>query len=224
MGAWRTVYAQKFWDGTRSVTRKKTWAQLAAATALFAGSVSNAQEQVQSSGLFSYNYLFTSLAMTELDSGGIELGGSFEVTQRVHVFASYQNWELGENVDRSIFQIGGGYRWDLSSSVDAFARLSFGDSDLDGPGRASIDDEGILVSGGLRGWITDDVELSGELLLDDSLGSDVEVVVEFGGQYYVDDRFSLGGRIRVDEDEMTLFLGGRFYFRGFSRSPDPDGE
>ena len=199
------------------MTGKKICAHMTVAAALLVGPIASAQEEDQSFGALPYNYLFASLAMTELDSGGIELGGSFEITQRIHVFVSYQDWELGENTDRSLLQIGGGYRWDLSTNLDAFARLSFGDSDLDRSGRASIDDEGILMSGGLRGWMTDQLELSGEVILDDSLGSDVDVALEFGGQYYVDDQLSVGGRIRLDEDETTLFLGGRFYFRGSGR-------
>ena len=203
------------------MTRKKTLAQLMGVAILFVASVASAQEQ--SFGPLPYDYLFASLVVTELDSGGIELGGSFGVAERIHVFGSYQDWELGDNVDRSILQLGAGYRWDVSPNVDLVARLSLASSERDRPRRAAVDDEGFIISGILRGWITDQVELSGEVLLDDSLGSDIDAVLEFGGQYYVNDQFSVGGRIRVDEDETTLFLGGRFYFRGLGRSSDPGG-
>ena len=187
---------------------------LSSVIAMFGASVS---AQQPSFGPLSYDYLLASYVINDLDSGGLELGASFEVAERVHAFASYQDWELNERVDRSILQIGAGYRWDLSANLDLVARVALADSDLDGPGPFSVDDEGLILSGMLRTWIAPNVELAGELMLDDSLGSDLETVLEFGGQYHLNERFSVGGRIRVDDDETTLFLGGRFYFRVASR-------
>jgi len=188
-----------------------------AACALLLG-VSAAAAQERDFGPLTYDYVIANLGLTALDNGGIELGGSVAVADRVHVFGGYQDWELGSGADRSILQLGAGYRWDLAPNLDLAARVALASSDLDRRQQLDLDDEGLIVSGLLRGWIADRVELSGELLLDDSLGSDVETVLEFGGQYYVNDEFSVGGRIRVDEDETSLFLGGRFYFRGWRRS------
>jgi hypothetical protein len=182
--------------------------------------VSAAVAQERDFGPLTYDYLIANLGLTALDNGGIELGGSVAVADRVHVFGGYQDWELGSGADRSILQLGAGYRWDLAPNLDLAARVALASSDLDRRQQLDLDDEGLIISGLLRGWIADRVELSGELLLDDSLGSDIETVLEFGGQYYVNDEFSVGGRIRVDEDETSLFLGGRFYFRGWRRSAE----
>ena len=158
----------------------------------------------------SYDFVVGGLAITELDSGGFELGGSFTIAPHVHLFGRYQDWELGETVDRSILQIGAGYYWDISQNLDLVAGASFAKSEIDFP----IDDDGLILTAGLRGWITEQVELSSFLHLDDSLGSNVETAIEVGFQYFADSDFSLGARARVDEDDTTLFLGVRFYFRG----------
>ena len=182
--------------------------------------VSAAAAQERDFGPLTYDYVTGNLGLTALDNGGVELGGSVAIADRVHLFGGYQDWELGSGADRSILQLGAGYRWDLAPNLDLAARAALASSDLDRRQQADLDDEGLIISGLLRGWIADRVELSGELLLDDSLGSDIETVLEFGGQYYVNDEFSVGGRIRVDEDETSLFLGGRFYFRGWRRSAE----
>lgn len=165
-----------------------------------------------------YDYVFAGLAITELDSGGLEFGGSFTVAPNVHIFGSYQDWELNENADRSLLQIGGAYHWDISPNLDIVGKVAFGDSELDRRNRRDVDDSGLILGVGLRGWLRDEIELSGEILLDDSLGSDIDTVVEIGGQYFTSPDFSLSGRIRVDEEETTLFLGVRF---NFGRSGQP---
>jgi hypothetical protein len=191
------------------MTYKTVFSICAAASALVAP-LAGAQQQTDRP--LDYDYVFGSLAITELDSGGLEIGGSFALAQNFHLFGGYQDWELNDNVDRSILQVGGGYHWDLSQNLDLTVGLALAKSELDTPGPGEFDDEGLILSAGLRGWITDQVELSGEILLDDSLGSDVESVLEVGGQYHLSDQMSLGGRVRVDEEETTLFLGGRFHF------------
>jgi hypothetical protein len=176
-----------------------------------------ADAQVQPDRRLTYDYLLANYALTDLDSGGLEIGGSFNVPTRMHVFFLYQEWDLGP-VDRSTLQIGAGYRWRLSPRVDLAAQLAVAETEIERPGPApDVDEEGIILSGLLRGWATDRLELSGALLFDDSVGGRVDTVVEFGGQYYLQRNFSVGGRIRVDDDETTLFLGGRFNFGRASR-------
>jgi hypothetical protein len=159
-----------------------------------------------------YDFAHASIAVTELDSGGLEGGVSFTVAPNLHVFASYQDWEVNNNVDRSILQVGAGYHWDIAENLDLVVSVAFADSEIDPPGPAKRDDTGPILSAGLRGWLTNAVELSGTILVDDSLNPGSDTVLELGGQYYMSDQFSLGGRARIDENETTLFFGGRFYF------------
>jgi hypothetical protein len=159
-----------------------------------------------------YDYVFANYALTELDSGGVELGGSIEVARRIHVFGAYQDWEVDDDFDRTAFHVGGGYHWTLSPRVDFVAKLAYVNTELDLSNQASdLDEEGLFVSGEIRSWVGQRIELSGELFLDDSL-DDLETVVELGAQFHRKNTRSLGGRLRVDEEDTTLLLGARFYF------------
>lgn len=178
---------------------------------MIGASGAGAQVQQQGYGPFPYNHAYVNYAMTELSSGGYEIGGSVDVANRIHAFASYQDWELSRNVDRRTIQLGAGYRWALSPNVDAIGHLAWADNRIRRPG-PNLDDEGLIAGGTLRGWASRNLELSGSVLLDSSIGSGVDPVLEFGGQYYFNGSFSLGGRIRMDEDDSTVFLGGRYHF------------
>lgn len=178
----------------------------------------SAGAQTNNYGPFPYDYGYANLALSDLDSGGIEIGGSVEVATRVHVFAAFQDWDLDNNFERSAFRVGGGYRWAISPTMDLVAKLAYADTEFDPPGRArNVDDQGLIASGQLRAWMSSDVEIWGELSLDDSFGSDLETVLEVGAQYFLDNNFSVGGRIRVDDDDTILLFGGRFYFGRSSR-------
>lgn len=168
-------------------------------------------------GPLPYDYFTANLVLTELDETGLDIGASFEVANRTHLFAGYTDYELGAGVDRSMLRLGGGYRWGLSPNVDFVAKLAIGQTEIDPPGPGDFEDEGLVVSGEIRGWVNRSLELSGELFLDDTIGSDVETILDFGAQYYLRGGLSLGGRIRVDEDDTSLFLGGRFYFGNSAR-------
>jgi hypothetical protein len=184
---------------------------LAAILALFTMPLAQAQQE-QNDKPSSYDFAFGSLALTELDSLGLEIGGSFSLARQVYLFGSYQDWEVGEVVDRSILRIGGGYYWDISENLDLDVGAALADSELDRPGFNDLDDDGLILHAGLRGWASPVVELSSFIFLDDSLGSDSETVLELGGQYFTRNDFSFGGRVRIDEDDTTLFFGVRFYF------------
>jgi hypothetical protein len=159
-----------------------------------------------------YDYVFANYALTELDSGGIELGGSIEVANRIHVFGAYQDWEVDDDFDRTAFHVGGGYHWTLSSKTDLVVKLAYANTELDLSNQSTdLDEEGLFVSGEIRSWVGQRLELSGELFLDDSL-DDLETVVELGAQFHRKNTLSFGGRLRIDEEDTTLLLGARFYF------------
>jgi hypothetical protein len=183
--------------------------QLAAIGGVLAAVSAGAQEANRP---LPYDYVFANYAMTELDSGGIELGGSIEVASRIHVFGAYQDWEVDDDFDRTAFHVGGGYHWTLSPRTDFVAKLAYVQTDLDLSSQGSdLDEEGLIASGEFRAWVGQRLELSGELFFDDSL-DDLETVVELGAQLHRKNTLSFGGRVRIDEEDTTLLLGARFYF------------
>lgn len=167
-----------------------------------------------------YDYVGASLAFPELDEIGIWLEGSTTVARDLVVFGQYFNYDPNDRFKQSTLQIGVGHIWPLRANIDFIASISYSANDIDTPGRGEIEEEGVVFGGQLRGWATDRLELSGGLMLDNSLGSSTDTVVELGVQYLTEDRLSYGGRIRIDEDDSTVSMGLRFYF-GASRRPLP---
>jgi hypothetical protein len=169
-------------------------------------------------GPLRYDYVAANLAVPELDEIGIEVDGSTAVTEDLVVFGRYRDFEPDAGVEQQSVQIGVGYVWKIQPSLDLMASLSYADNDIDLRGLPLRKEEGLILGGHARGWMTGRVELAGSVLLDNSKGSDTDTIVEFGLQYFRQASWSVGGRIRDDDDATTLFLGVRFYF-GASRRP-----
>jgi hypothetical protein len=169
-------------------------------------------------GPIRYDYVATTLAVPELDEIGVEIEGSTAVTRNLVVFGRYRDFKPDNRIDLESMEIGVGRFWQIQPSLDFIASLSYATSDIDLRGRPTADDEGLILGGHVRGWMTGRVELAGSVLLDNSKGSGTDTVLEFGVQYFRRSNWSFGGRIRDDDDSTTLFLGTRFYF-GASRRP-----
>lgn len=166
-------------------------------------------------GPLRWDYVAASLAIPELDELGIEVEGSTAVTERLVVFGGYRDFDPDGRYGRETVQIGVGHLWDLRPNLDFLLSASYADNDIDRPGR-DRSEEGVIIGGHFRGWLTSSFEINGAVLLDNSAGSSTDTVLEVGGQYFDRANLSYGGRIRVDENDTALFLGVRFYF-GASR-------
>lgn len=169
----------------------------------------------QGFGPLRYDYVAATLVVPKLNRIGVEFEGSTAVTKNLVVFGSYRDYKPADRLDRQTAAIGVGYRWNLRPSMDLMASLSYADNKFERQGLKSSD-EGLVLAGQVRGWVSAKVELNGAVMLDGSVGSGTDTALEFGGQYFHHPNSSFGGRVRIDEDDTTVFLGLRFYF-GASR-------
>jgi hypothetical protein len=169
----------------------------------------------QGFGPIRWDYVAANLIASELDDIGIELEGSTAVTRNLVVFGSYRDYEPDGRIDRETLQIGVGHRWNARPNLDFLLSLSYADNEIDRRMRNS-DEEGLILGAHLRGWLSQRFELSGAVLLDNSIGSSTDVVIELGAQFFSGPNVSFGGRIRADEHDEVLAGGIRFYF-GASR-------
>lgn len=174
---------------------------------------SSAYGQAQGLKNFPYDYVEADYVNTELDAGGLELTGSLALRPDVRIAAAYLDQSFGGGVDRSQLRVSAGYHFELKPKLDLLLDLGYGSSSTGRRNRSDINDHGFILGARLRGWMTSDVELAGAVLLDDSNGPGGNLVLEFGGQYYLREALSIGGRVRTDDDATALFLGARFYFR-----------
>jgi hypothetical protein len=170
----------------------------------------------QGFGAVRWDYVAASVVAPEMDEFGYELKGSTAVTDNLVVFGSFLDFEPNEDVDRKLLAIGVGRRWNVRPNIDIMASASFGDNELVERG-IEVEEDGVIVSFDVRGWATARIELNGAVLLDNSAGSNTEVVMEVGAEFDGRRNVSYGGRIRNDESDTTLIAGLRFYFGASSR-------
>ncbi len=171
-------------------------------------------------GDLSYNYIeagfqrieFDDVAGVDVDGDGFGIGGSFELNDDWFIRAGYSTADLDFGIDLDQTILGIGYRADISPATDVFATVSYVRADVSATGFGSFDDDGFGISVGVRGMLTDKVELSGSIgYIDLDEGGD-GTSVSAGGLYNFTDMFAAGVGIEVDEDVTTFGILGRLYF------------
>ena len=168
----------------------------------------------------SYNYIQGSYEEVELDiSGGPDadgdgygISGSFEVGESFYVFADYTKADFDFGVDADELFAGVGYHFGVSDNVDLFTNLSWVRAEVDAPGFGSVDDDGFGVAVGLRGNVSDLIELVGSVNYTD-LGDGGDTTAIAGGVWFnVTDNFALGVEASFDDDLTTYSAAARLYF------------
>jgi hypothetical protein len=166
----------------------------------------------------SYTYVRLAYVNTEIDVGpmdvdgdGLELDGSFGFANNVFAFGTYSDLDLDFDIDASLLEIGAGYHHRITPKVDLVGRLGFVRADIDGSSR-DADDDGLLLSGGVRSRITDSIEGRAALNIRTTDAGANDTELDLGGDYYVTDRITVGLGLRLGSDATTWFLGGRYSF------------
>jgi opacity protein-like surface antigen len=169
----------------------------------------------------SYNYIELGYQNAEFDEdiGGLDVDGdgygirgSFEVGESWFIAASYSALDFDFGVDLDRLGIGAGFHMPISDRVDFFAALSFLTFEASASGFGSVDEDGYGVNAGLRGLVTDKLELNGHVAYSD-LGDDMDgTAIGAGALYNLTDNFALGVEIEAEEDVTLYGIGARFYF------------
>lgn len=186
---------------------------ITAATIAALGLVSSAYAQDDLSYSFlELGYVSSEIDDLDVDGNGFGLRGSYAFTDTFHGFASYTDQDYDFNVGVSQFEVGAGMNWELTPKLDFVGTLSYLDASIDVPGFGSVDDNGLALGAGVRGLVTEVLELRGGLkYVDfDDAGSDTTFGV--GARYYFTKQFALGGDIDFNDDGTSYTLGARFDF------------
>jgi hypothetical protein len=147
----------------------------------------------------------------DVDGDGFELGGSFELSDSIHLFGSWQDQSLDFGIDGRSLEIGGGWSHSASDKLDFVGTLSYVDAELK-QGSFTADDDGLALGGGIRTRLGDSFELDAGLkYVDfDQAGSDTGFNV--GGHYYFNDSMALGATADFNDNADTLRVGFRWEF------------
>jgi hypothetical protein len=147
----------------------------------------------------------------DVDGDGFGFGGSFEVGDSGFIQAGYQqiSFDYGINFDQ--ISAGIGYHAALSQSTDFFAVLSYVKAEVTVVGAGSASEDGYGATIGVRGMVTEKLELDGTIDYVD-LGNGADGTA-FGAAaiYNFTDIFSLALDVGLEEDAVSYGLGVRVY-------------
>ena len=158
---------------------------------------------------FDYNIAELRLLDTDNDGDGLELRGSYALDENWFVLGAWREVDFGP-VDGRQLELGAGYAWQYRPGLDLIGAVKYIDVDVDGP-FVSGDDNGLGLSAGFRHWLSPIIEWRGAVhhqRLDDS-----DTYLELAGDYYLNDRISVGLSLEFAGDLDVLSIGGRWFFR-----------
>ena len=164
----------------------------------------------------SYSNIDLGYVNTDIDGvgpsfDGFGIRGSVGFAEHYFAFAEYSRVSAsGVDLDQTAVGLGGHYG--LSDNLDLVGRAGWFKAKVSGGG-VSADDDGYMVSAGLRGKVGDKVELEGGLMYSDLGGTNGdETTGVVGGRYFFTDTLALGAEYQHSSDASSYVLGVRFSF------------
>ena len=166
-----------------------------------------------------YNYIQGSYGRVDLDDSvidvdgdGFGISGSFAVNENFHVFGEYQTADMDFGIDLNLMELGAGYHTDISPNLDFYANLGYINVEADGGGAGSTDEDGFSAGLGLRGAVSDAVELFGGLDYIDFDNSDSETRANAGFVLSLTETWGVGLKASFWDDVNIYQLNARLYF------------
>jgi hypothetical protein len=150
-----------------------------------------------------------------IDGDGFGVAGSFEVGESWFVGVGYSqaDFDLGiDSIDFDEIAAGIGWHTTMSNNSDFYALLQYVRAEASLSGFPSVDEDGIGFEIGVRGMVTDNIEIGGSIGYVD-LG-DAGDGTTFGANvlYNFTDNFAAGVFLDFDEDTTGYGAGVRFYW------------
>ncbi len=164
----------------------------------------------------SYSFVDLGYVETEIDGvgpslDGFSLRGSVGFAEHYFAFAEYSSQSVS-GIDLDVTAVGLGGHYGLSDNLDLVGRAGWFKADVSGGG-TSFDDDGYLLSAGLRGKIGENVELEGNVIYTDLGGSNGDdTAVAVGGRYFFTKNFAVGAEYQHGDDSSSVLVGVRFSF------------
>jgi len=167
----------------------------------------------------SYDYIQGSFGRVDLDGSGLDADGdglgltaSFSINNDFHVFGEYQTADLNFGVDVTILELGGGYHTQISPHLSVNANVGYLKIDAAASGIGSADADGLFVGLGMRGAVSEAVELYGGLDYIDFDNADGETRANAGFILALTDALGVGIEANLWDDVNIFQLNARYYF------------
>lgn len=159
----------------------------------------------------SYNYVGVQYVSQSLDwdpgctQNGLEVYGNLDIKDGF--FASATLGDVSGNpCGSSRVVAGAGYRTPFNEQFDMYGKLQFETISPD----AGSSDSGLVLVGGMRGFLTD--ELEGVFELQHHTAFDGETSINAGGRYWFNPEWAATFDLGFSSDVTVIQLGGRYNF------------
>ena len=155
-----------------------------------------------------YNYLQGQWQESEFDGTNVELDGfglaaSIDLNKEFFAFGQYGSVdERGVEADR--FAIGAAYKMPLSTKTDLNFGAGLVSYDVDGL-FGDDDDNGLLLTAGIRSLLSNEIELGANLSYEDAF--DIEMLTTVYGAYHFNRQISAGVSLTMgDLDTSAIYV------------------
>lgn len=167
---------------------------------------------------FGYDYLQASYgavsfddSIVDVDGDGLGISGSWGFHPDFYVAGKYQTADMDFGVDLNILELAVGWHTPLSEQLDVTAQLGFVNAEVES-GFGSSDDDGFMIGAGLRGALTDAVELNGGIDYIDFDQGGGETRANAGFLFSLTEQMTVGAEASFWDDINVYTLNLRFDF------------
>jgi hypothetical protein len=169
---------------------------------------------------FAYNYLQVSYgavsfddSIVDVDGDGLGISGSYGFHPDFYFAGDYQTADMDFGVDLNILEIAVGYHTPLSDQLDLTAQLGYVDAEVEAAGFGSADDDGLMIGAGVRGALSDSVELNGGIDYIDFDQGGGETRANAGFLFSLTETLTVGAEASFWDDINVYQLNLRFDFQ-----------
>lgn len=165
-----------------------------------------------------FNYTYGELGFGEGpgDGDGLFFGGAVDLQQGFGIVGAYYalDFERGnvDDGDLDIFTIGVQFHTPLNNQADFVGSVQLINAEVDW-GYGDEDDTGLLLRGGIRFAIQQNLQLEGDLSYNtNDFWEDDELGIRAALRFYADRQLSIAGGVASDQELDGLFVSGRYDF------------
>jgi hypothetical protein len=161
----------------------------------------------------SYNYVDAAYVQTDIDgvgpsADGFALRGSIGFADNWFAFAEYASQSV-QGIDLDTTAVGLGGHYGLNEQLDVVGGVGWFSADVS-PG---FSDDGYLLNLGLRGRVTEGVELEGGVRYTDLGGNNGDDTAFYaGGRFHFNKTWALGAEYQSGEDSSSILAYVRASF------------
>ena len=183
--------------------------------ALLAGAILLATAPAMA-GDFRYTYVEIGYGEGRGDGDGLFIGGAVDLNQGFGIIGSYYAMDfdrgpLGDG-DLDIFTIGVQFHTPLNNQLDFVGSVQLINADADF-GFGNNDDTGVLLRGGLRYALQQNLHLEGDIsYISNDFWDDDELGIKAGVRFYPAPQMSLAVGAASDQELDGPYISGRYDF------------